>query len=124
MAADYWNQELTTDHARRDVATGTELITGRVPDFNARYAARRRTKRADRQRITIIGDEPPWFREILLRALGRSRFIIITGGLGATEDDVTVAAAAEALELPLLLDEGLLARIRRSLGTPTLAGTL
>ena len=98
------------------IATGTELITGRVPDFNARYAARRlHDAGLTVQWLTILGDEPPRFREILLRALGRSRFIIITGGLGATEDDVTVAAAAEALGLPLLLDEGLLARIRRSL---------
>ncbi len=98
------------------IATGTELITGRVPDFNARYAARRlHDAGLTVQWLTILGDEPPRFREILLRALGRSRFIIITGGLGATEDDVTVAAAAEALGLPLLLDEGLLGRIRRSL---------
>ncbi|MGA8571680.1 MAG: competence/damage-inducible protein A [Desulfobaccales bacterium] len=98
------------------IATGTELITGRVPDFNARYAARRLHEAGlTVQWLTILGDEPPRFRRILLRALGRSRFIIITGGLGATEDDVTVAAAAEALGLPLLLDEGLLARIRRSL---------
>ena len=98
------------------IATGTELITGRVPDFNARYAARRLHEAGlTVQWLTILGDEPPRFREILLRALGRSRFIIITGGLGATEDDVTVAAAAEALGLPLFLDEGVLAHIRRSL---------
>ena len=98
------------------IATGTELITGRVADFNARYAARRLHEAGlTVQWLTILGDEPPRFREILLRALGRSRFIIITGGLGATEDDVTVAAAAEALGLPLFLDEGVLAHIRRSL---------
>ncbi len=94
------------------IATGAELISGRVADFNARYAARRLYEAGiPVQRITILGDEPPLFRELLLRALGRSRFIIITGGLGATDDDLTAPAAAEALGLPLRHDEALLARL-------------
>ncbi len=98
------------------IATGAELITGRVADFNARYAARRLHEAGlTVQRITILGDEPPLFQELLLQALARSQFIIITGGLGATDDDLTVAAAAEALGLPLHHDEALLARLRRFL---------
>lgn len=95
------------------IATGAELITGRVADFNARYAARRLHEVGITvQRITILGDEPPLFQELLLQALDRSQFIIITGGLGATEDDVTVTAAAEALGLQLCHDEALLNRLR------------
>ena len=95
------------------IATGAELITGRVADFNARYAARRLHEAGlTVQRITILGDEPPLFQELLLQALDRSQFIIITGGLGATEDDLTVAAAAEALGLTLIYDEALLPRLR------------
>lgn len=98
------------------IATGAELITGRVADLNARYAARRLHEVGlTLQRITFIGDEPPLLKEILLQALARSRFIIITGGLGATEDDLTVAAAAEALELPLIQDEAVLNRLRHFL---------
>jgi nicotinamide-nucleotide amidase len=98
------------------IATGAELITGRVADFNARYAARRLHDAGLKvERITILGDEPAVFRELLLQALARSRFVIITGGLGATEDDLTVAAAAEALGLPLSHDEALLARLRHFL---------
>jgi nicotinamide-nucleotide amidase len=98
------------------IATGTELITGRVADFNARYAARRLHEAGlEVQAITLLGDRAPLFQEILLRSLGRSRFVIITGGLGPTEDDITVAAAARALNLKLFQDEVLLARIRRCL---------
>jgi competence/damage-inducible protein CinA-like protein len=98
------------------IATGAELISGRVADFNARYAARRLHEAGITvRRIIILGDEPPLFREVLLRALERSGFIIITGGLGATEDDVTVAAAAEALGLPLHHDEALMQRLHCSL---------
>jgi nicotinamide-nucleotide amidase len=98
------------------IATGAELITGRVADFNARYAARRLHEVGlGVRRITILGDDAPLFAELLLQALDRSRFVIITGGLGATEDDITVTAAAEALGLPLQHDEALLARLRRFL---------
>jgi nicotinamide-nucleotide amidase len=99
------------------IVTGTELITGQVADINARYAARRLHQAClEVQRITMLGDAAPLFQEVLTRALERSRFIIVTGGLGPTEDDVTVAAAAEALGLRLYQDEALLARVRRCLG--------
>jgi nicotinamide-nucleotide amidase len=98
------------------IATGTELITGRVGDFNARYAARRLHEAGLAvQRITMLGDHSPLFQEILAEGLTRSQFIIITGGLGPTEDDITVAAAARALNRRLFRDEDLLARIRRCL---------
>ncbi|RJR47515.1 MAG: competence/damage-inducible protein A [Deltaproteobacteria bacterium] len=98
------------------ITTGTELITGRVGDFNARYAARRLHEAGLRlQSITILGDNAPLFQDALTRAMARSQFIIITGGLGPTDDDLTVAAAAQALNLRLFEDEALLARIRRCL---------
>jgi len=98
------------------ITTCTELITGRVGDFNARYAARRLHEAGLRvQSITILGDNAPLFQDSLTQALARSQFIIITGGLGPTDDDLTVAAAAQALNLRLFEDETLLARIRRCL---------
>lgn len=98
------------------IVTGTELVTGRIAEANARYAARRlHDAGLEVQAITILGDKGPLFQEILTQSLGRSRFIIITGGLGATEDDITVASAAQALNLRLYQDEVLLARIRRCL---------
>jgi nicotinamide-nucleotide amidase len=99
------------------ITTGTELLTGRIGDFNARYAARRLHEAGLAvQRITILGDHSPLFQDLLTEGLTRSQFIIITGGLGSTEDDITVAAAAQALNLRLWRDEILLARIRRCLG--------
>ncbi|MBM4295303.1 MAG: competence/damage-inducible protein A [Deltaproteobacteria bacterium] len=98
------------------IATGTELITGRVADFNARYAARRLHEAGlEVQCITMLGDRAPLFQEVLRLGISRSRFLIITGGLGPTEDDITAAAAAETLGLKLLRDEALLARIKKCL---------
>jgi nicotinamide-nucleotide amidase len=98
------------------ITTGTELLTGRVAEQNGRYAARRLHQAAiPVQCLTVLGDGAPLFGETLRRAVQRSRFVIITGGLGPTDDDLTVDQAAQALGLRLVLHEGLLARIRRCL---------
>ena len=101
----------------RIITTGTELITGRVGDFNGRYAARRLHEAGlEVQSISMLGDRAPLLQTLLAQALVRSQFIIITGGLGPTDDDITGgAAAAQALNLRLFEDEALLARIRRCL---------
>jgi competence/damage-inducible protein CinA-like protein len=99
------------------IATGTELITGQTVDCNAHYAARRLFEAGlGVVRITTIGDEAPLIREVLDQALSRSQFIIITGGLGPTDDDVTLPAAALALDRRLVVHDGLLDRIKGYLG--------
>ena len=62
------------------------------------------------QSITVLGDRAPLLQTLLAQALARSQFIILTGGLGPTDDDITVAAAAQALtrqpverEIPLFM---------------------
>ncbi len=98
------------------IATGTELITGQVADSNAQYAARRLHEASlPVTCITIVGDDAPLLREALARALTRSQFVLVTGGLGPTEDDLTVAAAAAELGLKLSQDKGILQRISRFL---------
>jgi nicotinamide-nucleotide amidase len=98
------------------ILTGNEIMTGQVADVNALYAGRRLHESGlTVQCITVLGDGAPLFGEVLHRALGRSRFVIITGGLGPTDDDMTVAQAADVLNLKLVQDEAMLARMRRRL---------
>jgi len=98
------------------IATGTELVTGQVAEVNARYAARRLHESGLPVRcITMLGDGDPLFAKTLTQALGRSGYVIITGGLGPTDDDMTVAQAADALNLKLTQDESMLSRIRQRL---------
>jgi nicotinamide-nucleotide amidase len=63
------------------ITTGNELLTGRIGDFNARYAARRLHEAGlVVQRLTILGDHSPLFQDLLAEALVRSQFISLPGG--------------------------------------------
>jgi nicotinamide-nucleotide amidase len=96
------------------IATGTELVTGQTADENARYAARRLHEASlPITCITVVGDDAFLLRKALAQSIQRSQFVLITGGLGATEDDLTVAAAAAELNLKLVEDQDTVQRIRR-----------
>lgn len=98
------------------ICSGDELISGRVADVNARYAAARLHEAGLLvQCITFLGDAAPLLQETLVRAVARSHFVIITGGLGPTADDITVEVAAAALGLPLYQDDYVLRRLRECL---------
>ena len=84
------------------ICIGDELISGRTADTNARYAAHRLWPLGIIiHRILMIGDDPPVITEALDRGLKESDFLIICGGLGPTDDDLTVQVAADYLGLPL-----------------------
>ncbi len=95
------------------ITIGNELTSGRTRDLNAWYAAGRLTASGLKVlRITAVGDDKIKVTEALSAAIGSSRFVIVTGGLGSTEDDMTSSIAAQALDRPLCLDEGLFAAIK------------
>jgi competence/damage-inducible protein CinA-like protein len=62
---------------------------------------------------TIVGDNRQQIADTLRLALRRSDIIILVGGLGPTEDDLTREAAADALELQLRRDPEVLSSIER-----------
>jgi nicotinamide-nucleotide amidase len=87
------------------ITIGNELTSGRTLDLNGGYAAGRLTAAGLRvSRITSVGDNYEMVSEALARAVETSRFVIVTGGLGSTEDDLTSEFVAEALKRPLCLD--------------------
>ena len=88
------------------ITIGNELAAGRTLDLNSWYAAGRLTASGLRViRITSVGDNYEMISEALNRAVASSRFVIVTGGLGATEDDVTNEMVAKALKRPLCLHQ-------------------
>jgi len=96
------------------ITIGDELISGRTLDLNAKYAADRLTAAGFRiTRITSVGDDHIMVSKTLARALKSSRFVIITGGLGPTDDDMTNEIVAAALNRSLCLDPQMLEMIKR-----------
>lgn len=95
------------------ITIGNELVSGRTLDLNAWYAAGRLAACGlTVTRITTVGDQPERAVVLLREAVEQSRFVIVTGGLGATEDDVTSEIVAEALDRPLCRDEEMFELIR------------
>jgi len=89
------------------IATGDELLYGRILDTNSHWIAQRVAELgAKLRRVTMIGDEPETIAAALHEALKRdAHFIIFSGGLGPGEDDLTVDSIGEALGRRTVIDE-------------------
>ncbi|MBW2139727.1 MAG: competence/damage-inducible protein A [Deltaproteobacteria bacterium] len=98
------------------ITIGDELISGRVRDRNANYLSTRLSSMGIIvTAISTIGDNPEAIIETLDRAIMRSEFVLVCGGLGPTEDDITAKVAAQFLDCPLILDEKVLEYIKHSM---------
>ncbi len=85
---------------------GNEVLAGNVLDSNSHWLCQQVSARGGQvRRITVLRDEPEEIKDGLLGALRRQPVLILTcGGLGPTQDDLTVAAIAAALGLPVQRD--------------------
>ncbi len=82
---------------------GNEILTGKVEESNARFLSRELWELGVRLRlIETVPDEIPVISEHLRRMAPGHDFVITTGGVGPTHDDVTMEAVAVALGRPLV----------------------
>lgn len=82
------------------IAIGDELTSGRITNTTSGYAARELFVLGHQiGAMHTIGDAPELIGTTLKTALARADFIIVTGGLGATTDDLTNEAVIRALDL-------------------------
>jgi nicotinamide-nucleotide amidase len=80
------------------VAVGTELLLGEILDTNSQYLAQQLTPLGiDLFYVTHVGDNLGRATETVRRGLERSDLLVMTGGLGPTDDDLTREAVAAAL---------------------------
>lgn len=101
------------------IAIGDELTSGRITNTTSAFAARELFRAGHEiYAMHTIGDTPTLIGEALKRAIRRVDFVIVTGGLGPTTDDLTNEAVAEALQRPATLNEALLEKIRSQLQDP------
>lgn len=96
------------------ISIGNELLSGKTVDTNAAYIADRlRTVGLPVVCVCSVADEEPAIRRKLSLALEEADVLVISGGLGPTDDDLTRQAIAGLLGVDLVLRDDLLAGLRQ-----------
>jgi len=97
------------------IAIGDELTSGRILNTTSYFAAGQLFSAGHEIKAMItIGDEPERIGLTVLDSLARSDFLIVTGGLGVTSDDLTNEAVSEALDRPPTFYPDILRAIREN----------
>ena len=87
------------------IFTGTELLLGQITNTNAPYLLRQLANQGiDVYREITVGDNQSRLAAAIRQAGERSELILVGGGLGPTDDDISREALAEALNVPLVED--------------------
>ena len=95
------------------VAVGTELLLGQIVDTNSSWIGQRLAEVGiDSLYQTKVGDNARRIRASLELALSRSDAVIVCGGLGPTQDDITRDVIAEVMGVELVRDDAIADKIR------------
>jgi nicotinamide-nucleotide amidase len=95
------------------IAVGTELLLGEILDTNSQYLAQQLTPLGiDLFFVTHVGDNLGRLSDTVRRGLERSDLLVMTGGLGPTEDDLTREAVSAALGEKMAVQPDLEAHLR------------
>lgn len=87
------------------ISVGTEILLGNIVNTNAAYLSEKCAQLGlSLYYQTVVGDNPDRLEETLRLALGRSDVVILGGGLGPTQDDLTKEVAARVLGKKLVED--------------------
>ena len=87
------------------VSVGTELLLGNIVNTNTQYLAEQCALLGlSLYHQSVVGDNHDRLAEVVKTALGRSDVVILTGGLGPTEDDLTKEVCAEVMGYKLVED--------------------
>ena len=98
------------------IATGTELLAGGVPDTNSVFLSEELLPMGIETVFkTVVGDSEKDMEGTLRHAMDRSDVVIVTGGIGPTEDDITRKVVAKIVKKRLVLNEDALKAIHARL---------
>ncbi|VTT02799.1 competence/damage-inducible protein A [Streptococcus oralis] len=87
------------------IAVGTEILTGQIVNTNAQFLSEKLAEiGVDVYFQTAVGDNEARLLSLLEIASSRSNLVILTGGLGPTEDDLTKQTLAKFLGKNLVFD--------------------
>lgn len=88
------------------ISVGTELLLGNIVNTNANYLSQKCAELGFSLFYQIaVGDNEGRVCEVLQTAISRSDIVILTGGLGPTQDDMTKEAVAKVFGRQLIMDE-------------------
>ena len=100
------------------IAIGSEMLTPYRQDTNSLHLTEKLNEIGVTVAFkTIVGDRRKDLVNAIRTALGRTDILILMGGLGPTEDDLTREAAAEALSLKIRRDNTLVAALHARAAT-------
>ncbi len=95
------------------ISCGTELLLGHITDTNATYLAQSLASLGiDLYFVSQVGDNQGRIVETLRRAWERSDLVVMTGGLGPTEDDLARESISELMGEMMQVDPELEAELR------------
>ena len=87
------------------IAVGTEILTGQIVNTNAQFLSEKLAEiGVDVYFQTAVGDNEARLMSLLEIASSRSSLVVLTGGLGPTEDDLTKQTLAKFLGKALVFD--------------------
>lgn len=96
------------------ISIGDELLIGQTINTNAAWIGQElQTAGVQLGRVTTVGDDLTQIQEALSSAARRADYILVTGGLGPTNDDITRTAVCDFFKLGLVHDEEALVNIRK-----------
>ncbi|MBM7321426.1 competence/damage-inducible protein A [Streptococcus suis] len=96
------------------IAVGTEILTGQIVNTNAQFLSEKCAELGiDVYFHTAVGDNENRLLSVLEVARQRSDLVILCGGLGPTEDDLTKQTLATFLGRKLVFDEKAMAKLDR-----------
>lgn len=104
------------------ITSGTELLLGEVVDTNTPFLARELAQIGiNVYHHTTVGDNPDRLLDAIKIAENRADIIIVSGGLGPTEDDITKSILAKHLGTELVLDEASANKVNKRYSTEKLS---
>lgn len=96
------------------ISVGTEILLGNIVNTNASFLAEKcAVLGLSLYYQTAVGDNAKRLEETILTALNRSDVVILTGGLGPTQDDLTKEVAAKVIDKSLVEDAHSKERIKK-----------
>ena len=95
---------------------GNEILSGKVQDENTPYFLRElRAQGVDVRAVHVVPDEIEWIAEEVRSFSARFDYVLTSGGVGPTHDDLTMDGVASAFGVDLVVHEEMEGQLRKAL---------